>query len=172
MAVYPGSFDPVTLGHLDLIKRARTIFDRVIVAVADNSEKKTIFSRQERIRFLQEVTKEIPGVEVDYFSGLLVDYLKKKGVRIILRGLRAVSDFDYEFQMVLTNRQLANEVETVFLMPQEDYFFLSSTLIKEVARLGGNLSAFVPAVVEKELKARLAKKSLQDIQKGESTGGK
>ena len=155
MVVYPGSFDPVTLGHLDLIKRARTIFDRVIVAVADNSEKKTTFSRQERIDLLKEVTGEIEGVEVDYFSGLLVDYLKKKGVRTVLRGLRAVSDFDYEFQVVLMNRRLAAEVETVFLMPQEDYFFLSSRLVKEVAGLGADLSAFVPPVVEKELKAKL-----------------
>lgn len=156
--VYPGSFDPVTLGHLDLIKRALTIFDRVIVAVADNSEKKPAFNRKERIRILKEVTEGMPGVEVDYFSGLLVDYLRKKKVNVILRGLRAVSDFDYEFQMILTNRRLAPEVETVFLMPQEDYFFLSSSMVKELAALGANLSAFVPARVEKELKAKFCRK--------------
>jgi pantetheine-phosphate adenylyltransferase len=155
--VYPGSFDPVTLGHLDLIKQALTIFDRVIVAVADNSEKKPVFAREKRIQLLEEVTKEMPGVEVDYFSGLLVKYLQKKNINVILRGLRAVSDFDYEFQMVLTNRRLAPKVETVFLMPQEDYFFLSSSLVRELAVLGADLSAFVPAEVEKELKKKLGR---------------
>ena len=156
--VYPGSFDPVTLGHLDLVKRARTIFDRVVIAIADNSEKKPIFSREERLQILREITRDIPGVEIDYFSCLLVDYLKKKGIKTILRGLRAVSDFDYEFQMVLTNRRLAPEIETVFLMPQEDYFFLSSSLIKEIAHLGADLSAFVPKVVERALKEKLGGK--------------
>ncbi|MFH0795511.1 MAG: pantetheine-phosphate adenylyltransferase [Candidatus Omnitrophota bacterium] len=161
--VYPGSFDPVTLGHSDLIKRARTIFDRVVVAVADNSEKKPIFSREERLQILREITRDIPGVEIDYFSGLLVDYLKKKGIKTILRGLRAVSDFDYEFQMVLTNRRLAPEIETVFLMPQEDYFFLSSSLIKEIAHLGADLSAFVPKAVEKALKEKLEVKNAKSF---------
>ncbi|MFH2069364.1 MAG: pantetheine-phosphate adenylyltransferase [Candidatus Omnitrophota bacterium] len=153
--VYPGSFDPVTLGHLDLIKQALTIFDRVIVAVADNPEKNPAFSRQERIRILAEATEGISGVEVDCFSGLLVDYLRQKKVNVILRGLRAVSDFDYEFQMVLTNRRLAPGVETVFLMPQEDYFFLSSSMVKELAVLGADLSAFVPVKVAAELKKKL-----------------
>ena len=149
---YPGSFDPITLGHLDLIKRALTVFDRVVVAVADNIEKQTIFSREERLQLVREATSGLAGVEIDSFSGLLVDYLHKKGVSTILRGLRAVSDFDYEFQMVLTNRRLAPDIETVLLMPREDYFFFSSTLIKELSRLDADLSAFVPPVVEKALK--------------------
>lgn len=161
--VYPGSFDPVTLGHLDLIKRALTIFDRVVVAVADNSEKKPIFSREERLGILREITRNTPGIEIDYFSGLLVDYLKKKGIQTVLRGLRAVSDFDYEFQMVLTNRRLAPGIETVFLMPQEDYFFLSSSLIKEIAYLGADLSAFVPQAVEKKLKEKLEVKNAKSF---------
>ena len=161
--VYPGSFDPITLGHLDLIKQALTIFDRVIVAVTDNSKKNPVFSRKERIRILKEVTEEMPGVEVDYFSGLLVNYLRKKNINVILRGLRAVSDFDYEFQMVLTNRRLAPEIETVFLMPQEDYFFLSSRLIKEIAHLGADLSAFVPKAVEEALKEKLEVKNAKSF---------
>ena len=152
--VYPGSFDPVTLGHLDLIKQALTIFDRVIVAVSDNSEKNPAFTRKERIRILKEVTEGMPGVEVDYFSGLLVNYLRKKNINVILRGLRAVSDFDYEFQMVLTNRRLAPKVETVFLMPQEAYFFLSSSLVKEIANFRGDVTQMVPPAVARRLAVR------------------
>ncbi len=154
-AVYPGTFDPVTLGHLDLVRKALAVFEKVVVAVADRPEKKLLFSTQQRLGLLREVTRDIPGVEVEVFSGTLVDYLKKRGARVIIRGLRVVSDFDYEFQMALTNRKLAPEIETVFLMPSEDYFYLSSRLIKELASLGAPVSCFVPPPVEKELRRQM-----------------
>ncbi|OPZ90226.1 MAG: Phosphopantetheine adenylyltransferase [candidate division TA06 bacterium ADurb.Bin417] len=156
--VYPGSFDPITLGHLDVIQRARALFPRVIVAVADNSEKRPIFTAAERLELIRTSAAGIPGVATDTFSGLLVDYLEKTGCFTILRGLRAVSDFDYEFQMLLTNRRLLPKVETIFLMPQEKFFFLSSSLIKELARMNADLRDFVPPSVERALKAKLAVK--------------
>ena len=154
-AIYPGSFDPVTYGHLDIIKRALTVFDKVIVAVAHNSEKAPLFSVAERVGLLKKATKGIKGVEVDDFQGLVVDYVKRKKLRVVIRGLRMISDFEYEFQMALTNRKLSKDVETIFMMPSESYSYLSSKLIKEAASLGANLKGFVPGFVEKAIKAKL-----------------
>ena len=155
LAIYPGSFDPVTYGHLDVIKRARAIFGRVIVAVANNSSKKYLFSLEERSEMLKETTKGLKGVTVETFQGLVTDYAKKKKTNVLIRGLRMTSDFEYEFQMALTNRRLAESIETVFLMPSERYSFLSATLLKEVARLDADITSFVPKSVEKRLKDRL-----------------
>ena len=146
-AIYAGSFDPVTYGHLDLIKRAAALFPRLIVAVARNLEKKSLFNLEERIIFLKESVRQIPNVEIETFTGLLVDYAARKKARILIRGLRAVSDFEYEFQMTLTNRKLAPEIETIFLMPSESYSYITSRVIKEIAFLGGEVSAFVPPKV-------------------------
>jgi len=154
-AIYPGSFDPVTYGHIDLIKRATQIHDKVIIAVANNSHKSPLFSIEERLDMIKEATKDIEGIEVESFDGLVIDYAKKRKVKILIRGLRMISDFEYEFQMALTNRRLSTDVETVFLMPSEQYSYLSSTLLKEAASLGADLSSFVPAFVAKRLKNRL-----------------
>ena len=154
-AIYPGSFDPVTYGHLDIIKRALKVFDKVIVAVAHNSEKDPLFSVAERVELLKKATKGIKGVEVDDFHCLVVDYVKRKKLRIVIRGLRMISDFEYEFQMALTNRKLSKDVETIFMMPSESYSYLSSKLIKEAASLGANLKGFVPGFVEKAIKSKL-----------------
>src|SRR3989338_4843779 len=156
-AIYPGSFDPVTNGHLDLIKRATQIFDEVIVAVADHMGKKSLFSLTERLEMLRQATQGMKGIHVESFDGLVVDYAHKKKINVIIRGLRMISDFEYEFQMALTNRRLAEDVETIFLMPSEGYSFLSSTLLKEAASLGADISSFVPSFVEKRLKERLKK---------------
>jgi len=155
-AIYPGTFDPVTYGHIDLIKRARGIFDKIIVAVAARSPKDTLFSSEERMGFIREATKNISGVKVELFDGLVVDYVRSKKTSVIIRGLRMISDFEYEFQMALTNRKIAPDIETIFMMPSESYSYLSSKLIKEVASLGANLSSFVPAFVAKALKAKLS----------------
>jgi len=155
-AIYPGSFDPVTNGHLDVIQRAARIFGRVIVAVANNSTKKSLFTIEERVALLKEVTKGIRGVEVDTFASLVVDYARSKKINVLIRGLRMTSDFDYEFQIALTNRRLAEDVETVFLMPSEHVSFLSSSLLKEVAGLNGDISTLVPKSVERALKKILA----------------
>lgn len=157
-AIYPGTFDPITYGHIDVIERALKIFDQVIVACAHNPQKNPLFSVAERIGMLKETTKGLRGVVVDDFDVLVVDYAKSKGVVTVIRGLRAVSDFEYEFQMALTNRKLSDEIETVFMMPSEAYSYLSSKLIKEAASLGGNISAFVPEFVANELAARLRKR--------------
>jgi pantetheine-phosphate adenylyltransferase len=154
-AIYPGSFDPITYGHLDLIKRAKGIFEEIIVAVAHNPQKNPIFSVQERLKMIKEATKDIEGVSVEDFDGLVVDFARKKKVNVIIRGLRMISDFEYEFQMALTNRRLASDIETIFLMPSEQYSFLSSKLLKEAANLGADLSSFVPPSVQKELKKKL-----------------
>ncbi|HOO76596.1 MAG TPA: pantetheine-phosphate adenylyltransferase [bacterium] len=146
-AVYAGSFDPVTFGHLDLIERAVRIFPRLIVAVARNLEKTPFFDLETRLTLLRETTRKFPGVEVDSFSGLLVDYVRSRGAEVMIRGLRAVSDFEYEFQMALTNRKMVPSLETIFLMPAEPFTYLSSSMTREVAVLGGDISAFVPAVV-------------------------
>ena len=156
--IYPGTFDPITLGHLDLIKRAVDIFDTLIVAVAANPHKNPLFSLSERINMVKEATKEIENIEIDSFEGLLIDYARKKKCNIVLRGIRAISDFEYEFQMVLSNRKLAHDIETIFMMPSENYSYLSSKIIKEMASLGANLSGFVPAMVEKKLKEKLTAK--------------
>ncbi len=155
IAIYPGSFDPVTYGHLDIIKRAVKVFDKVIVAVAHNSEKDPLFTVPERVEFLKRSTKGIKGVDVDVFHGLVVDYVKTKNSRVVIRGLRMISDFEYEFQMALTNRKLSKDVETIFMMPSEAYSYLSSKLIKEAASLGANLKDFVPPFVEKAIKSKL-----------------
>lgn len=155
--IYPGSFDPVTYGHLDLIKRATRLFDKVIVAVANNTSKKNLFDVEKRKEMLEKATQDIKNVEVDVFNCLTVDYAKKRGCKVVLRGIRMVSDFEYEFQMALTNRKVASEIETVFMMPSEEYSYLSSELIKEVAALGGEITCFVPKFVSKQLKEALRK---------------
>jgi pantetheine-phosphate adenylyltransferase len=158
-AIYPGSFDPITNGHLDLIQRASKLFDRVIVAVAANDAKKPLFTLKERLQLVGRAVESIPKVEADSFSGLLVDYADKHSSQAIIRGLRAVSDFEFEFQLALMNRKLNERVETIFMMPKESYTFLSSRIIKEIAGLGGNISAFVPEHVQAALMAKLPKAS-------------
>ena len=155
IAVYPGSFDPVTYGHLDIIKRALKIFDKVIVAVAHNSEKSPLFDVPERVELLRKSLKALKGAQVDDFDCLVVDYVKKKKAAVVIRGLRMISDFEYEFQMALTNRKLSSDIETIFMMPSESYSYLSSKLIKEAASLGANLKGFVPPFVEKKIKEKL-----------------
>ncbi len=155
-AIYPGSFDPVTNGHLDLIERASRLFDRLVVAILLNPEKDPLFSVPERVEMLNEVVGHLPNVEVDTFDGLLVDYARRKQARVILRGIRAVSDYEYELQMALMNRQLQPEIETVFMLPAEAYSYLSSGLVKEVGRLGGSLKGLVPAAVEERIRAKVA----------------
>ena len=159
IVVYPGSFDPVTNGHLDVIHRARHIFDHVIVAVTQNSAKNSLFTVQERVDLLSAaLKKEIRSrsVSVDTFSGLLVDYCRRRRAVAVARGLRALSDFEYEFQMALMNRHLAPKLETVFLMPDEKYTYLSSTLLKEIVRLGGDVGRFVPAALVPKIRQKLA----------------
>jgi pantetheine-phosphate adenylyltransferase len=152
--IYPGSFDPMTNGHLDIVKRAARLFDSVIVAVAVNSDKKPLFTLEERVALVTETVREFPNVRVDSFTGLLVNYVEKAGGQAVIRGLRAVSDFEFEFQLALMNRKLNERVETIFMMPKETYTFLSSRIIKEIARLGGDVKAFVPAHVEAALKEK------------------
>jgi pantetheine-phosphate adenylyltransferase len=154
-AIYPGSFDPVTNGHLDLIERGTKIFDRLIVGVLRNLEKDPLFTLVERLEMLRETTRLWPNVEVDVFDGLLVDYARQRGARVILRGIRAVSDYEYELQMALMNRKLEPQIETVFMMPAEAYSYLSSRLVREIARLGGSLQGLVPPVVEQRLRTKV-----------------
>jgi len=156
IAIYPGSFDPVTNGHLDLIERAEQMFDLLIVAVLKNVEKQPLFNVNERVEMLREVTKHWPGVEVDVFEGLLVEYARKRHAGVILRGIRAISDYEYELQMALMNRKLEPRLETVFMIPGEPYSYLSSRLVREIAQLGGPLDGFVPAVVEQRLRAKVS----------------
>ena len=154
--IYPGSFDPLTNGHLDIMKRAAKLFDSVVVAVANNEEKKPLFTLQERLALVQESIATMPNVRVDSFAGLLVDYVESRGGQAIIRGLRAISDFEFEFQLALMNRKLNERVETIFMMPKETYTFLSSRIVKEIARLNGDVSAFVPPHVQAALKEKLA----------------
>lgn len=156
-AIYPGSFDPVTYGHIDLIKRGQEIFSEVIVGVAHSPQKKPLFSVKERVEMLQRATRDIGGIIVEDFQGLVVDYARKNKIGVIIRGLRMFSDFEYEFQMALTNRKLSPDIETIFLMPHESYSYLSSRLLKEAVSLGADLSCFVPDFVEKALKEKLSK---------------
>ena len=155
VALYPGSFDPITNGHLDLIQRGSALFDKLIVGILRNEEKKVLFSVADRIEMLNEVTCGLPNVEVGSFDGLLVDYAAECGASVILRGIRAVSDYEYELQMALMNRRLKPEIETVFLMASEAHSFISSRLVKEVIRLGGNISGLVPPSIEGRLRKRL-----------------
>jgi pantetheine-phosphate adenylyltransferase len=154
-AIYPGSFDPVTNGHLDVIDRARKLFDQVIVAVAHNDEKQALFSLDERLMYLRETVGTVERVRVAQFEGLLVDFARAEKAHAVIRGLRAVSDFEFEFQMALMNRKLESDLETIFLMPKEEYTYLSSRLVKEIARLGGDVSQFVPGIVAKALRQKL-----------------
>lgn len=158
LAIYPGSFDPVTYGHIDVMERALRIFGRLVVAVAVSEGKSPLFSVEERLGMLREAAKEIPGVEVDSFDTLLVDYAKRRGAGVIIRGLRALSDFEYEFQMALTNRKIYNEIETIFLMPSEQYSYLSSRMIKEIAALGGDVRDFVSESVAAMLREKGGRK--------------
>ena len=157
VAVYPGTFDPVTHGHIDLMERSLRLFDKVYVGVFDNLSKAVLFSNQERIEMIRKATSHLPGLEVEAFNSLLVDYARARGACAIIRGLRAVSDFDYEFQMTLMNRKLDAIVETVFMTPSEEYVYVSSKLIKEVVSLGGQVTGLVPDFVEEALTQRLGK---------------
>ena len=159
LAVYPGSFDPLTNGHVDIITRGARLFDRIVVAILINSEKSPLFTMDERVEIAREVFKNVPNVEVDTFDGLLVDYVDRRGAQVIVRGLRAVSDFEFEFQMALMNQRLNGRIETIFLMPAEQYTYTSSRLIKEVFRLGGKVHGLVPDMVEERLRSKLAARS-------------
>jgi len=155
LAIYPGSFDPVTNGHLDLIERGAKIFDRLVVAVLRNLDKEPLFSIAERVEMLREVSRPWNNVEVDVFDGLLVEYARLRQAQVILRGIRAISDYEYELQMALMNRKLQPQIETVFMMPAEAYSYLSSRLVREIARLGGPVQGLVPAIVEQRLKVKV-----------------
>ena len=154
-AVYPGTFDPVTYGHIDLIRRAQKIFDHVVVAVAHNPGKGPMFTVDERVRMLKRATRSMRGVVIDHFDSLAVDYVRRQGSRVMIRGLRMLSDFEYEFQMALTNRKLSDDVETIFMMPSEQYAYVSARLLKEAGAFGANLSAFVPSFVAEALRRKL-----------------
>jgi pantetheine-phosphate adenylyltransferase len=155
IAIYPGSFDPVTNGHIDIIQRGRHLFDKIIVSILLNPGKKALFSLDERLDMLTESLKDIDGVEVDSFSGLLIDYAERKNAKAILRGMRAVSDFEYEFQMALMNRRLNRDIQTVFLMTGMRWIYTSSSIIKEAATFGGDISGMVPTIVEKKLEEKI-----------------
>jgi pantetheine-phosphate adenylyltransferase len=153
--IYPGSFDPLTNGHLDVVHRAAKLFDRVIVAVARNESKRPLFSFEERREMVAEAIRGLPNVEADSFEGLLIDYAQQKSAQAVIRGLRAVSDFEFEFQLALMNRKLNERIETIFMMPKDTYTFLSSRIVKEIAHLGGDVTPFVPAHVRTALAGRL-----------------
>jgi pantetheine-phosphate adenylyltransferase len=155
IALYPGTFDPITFGHIDVIERASQLFDTVIVSVAGSSSKKTVFSIAERMDMIKNCVKGIKNVKVTSFDKLVVEYAKSQNAKVIIRGLRAISDFEYEFQMALTNRKIAEDITTVFLMPNEKYTYLNSTLVREIASLGGDVSPFVPKYVLRKLKGKL-----------------
>jgi pantetheine-phosphate adenylyltransferase len=154
-AVYPGSFDPLTNGHLDIIRRATRLFDRVVVAVLENEGKSPLFSIPERMDLIRECTRQLSSVEVQSFSGLLVDFMRSLSSNVVIRGIRAVSDYEYELQMALMNRELSSEVETIFMLPAVEYTYVSSRLVKEVFRLGADVSRLVPGPVLEKLSARL-----------------
>jgi len=154
VAIYPGSFDPITNGHLNLIERGLVLFDRLVVAVSNNVRKKPLFSAQERMEMIRAAVGDDDRIDVDSFDGLLVQYCQRRGARIILRGLRAISDFEFEFQMTHMNRQLADEIETVFMMTGEEHFYVSSSLVREIAHFGGSVTGLVPANVEARLMVR------------------
>jgi len=153
-AIYPGSFDPITNGHLDVIQRAAKLFDEVVVAVAFNEQKRSLFAVDERVALIRETTSGVPNVTVSRFDGLLVEFARSQGASAVVRGLRAVSDFEFEFQMALMNRKLEPQIETIFMMPAEKYTYLSSRIVKEIGRLGGNVEAFVPVSVAAALRQK------------------
>ena len=159
-AIYPGSFDPITNGHLDVIQRAAKLFDRVVVAVASNEGKHPLFTQAERLNLVQRAVRKFPNVEADSFDCLLVDYVERRSAQAIVRGLRAVSDFEFEFQLALMNRKLNEHIETIFMMPKDTYTFLSSRIIKEIARLGGDVNSFVPAHVRLALTRKLKERKI------------
>jgi len=154
-AIYPGSFDPLTNGHLDVVQRATKLFDRVIVAVATSESKHPLFTLEERVEMVAHAVRHLPTVEADSFDGLLVEYVERRSAQAVVRGLRAVSDFEFEFQLALMNRKLNERIETIFMMPKDTYTFLSSRIVKEIARLGGDVSSFVPASVQTALTEKL-----------------
>ena len=155
IAIYPGTFDPITHGHIDVVKRATALFSKVIVLVARNTSKAPLFNANERIEMIREVFKKNAKIEVDGFDRLLVDYAKRRGAAVIIRGLRAVSDFEYEFQMALTNRKMDGKIDTIFLVPDERYTYLNSTIVREIASVGGDVSDFVPPTVRRRLVAKM-----------------
>lgn len=157
-AIYPGSFDPITNGHLDVLHRAAKLFDRVIVAVARNESKHPLFTLEERVQMVARAVRHLPSVEADSFAGLLVNYAEQRSAQAVVRGLRAVSDFEFEFQLALMNRKLNERIETIFMMPKDTYTFLSSRIVKEMAQLGGDVSAFVPAHVRTALAGKFGHK--------------
>jgi pantetheine-phosphate adenylyltransferase len=157
LAVYPGSFDPLTNGHVDIISRGARLFDRIIVAMLVNAEKSPLFTMDERVEIARAVFKDQPNVEIDTFNGLLVDYVKRRRAQVIVRGLRAISDFEFEFQMALMNRRLDSSIETIFMMPAEQYTYISSRLIKEVFALGGRVHGLVPELVEARLRDKVVR---------------
>jgi pantetheine-phosphate adenylyltransferase len=154
--IYPGSFDPLTNGHLDVIQRATKLFDKVIVAVARSESKHPLFTLEERVQMVEQAVRHLPHVEPDSFEGLLIEYVERRSAQAVIRGLRAVSDFEFEFQLALMNRKLNERIETIFMMPKDTYTFLSSRIVKEIATLGGDVSAFVPAHVRKALSEKLS----------------
>jgi pantetheine-phosphate adenylyltransferase len=158
-AVYPGSFDPITNGHVDIILRGAQLFPRVLIAVLENPKKATLFTTAERVAIIREIFKDRPNIEVEAFHGLLADFARAHGVRAVIRGLRAISDFEYEFQMALMNQQLNPDLETLFMMPSARYTFLSSSLVKEVFALGGSVRELVPAMVEEKLREKYSEES-------------
>jgi pantetheine-phosphate adenylyltransferase len=161
LAVYPGSFDPITNGHVDIISRGARLFDRIVVAMLVNAEKSPLFSMEERVEIARAVFRDHPNVEVDTFDGLLVDYVVRRNAQVIVRGLRAVSDFEFEFQMALMNRRLNDRIETIFMMPAEQYSYISSRLIKEVFSLGGRVHGLVPELVEARLREKRDKEPMR-----------
>lgn len=157
IAVYPGSFDPITCGHLDIIKRSSTMFDEVIIAVLNNSAKKTLFSPQERVQLIKKCIQDIPNCRAIAFDGLMVDFVKKHGANVVIKGLRAISDFEYEFQMAQLNKQLDPDIETLFMVTNVNYSYISSSIVKEVANLGGDFSDFLPKEIYEDVKQKIEK---------------
>lgn len=164
LAIYPGSFDPLTFGHADLVYRAARLFDRLVIAILETPRTPPMFTIEERVEMARTLARDLPNVSVDKFDGLLVHYVRDSGARAIVRGLRAFSDFEYEFQMALSNRKMAHEVETLFMMPKEDYSYVSSSIVREIAGLGGDTSDFAPAFVCDALKRKLNHKRKKDAE--------